>query len=152
MKLIKFLAMMLMAVTMSFGMTACGDDDDEEETGGNNFNQGDISVIYTAKADKLEIEMNSPVLKEVETALFEGDKCTSWKIVFTYSSESYANTAWKQMQEQDLEDIYSKNGKTITCDMGKIAGLEYATYQIVKESFDAKADTYEKQGMKVTRK
>lgn len=154
MKLIKFLAMMLMAVTMSFGMTACGDDDDDDDNGG--FGGGVGTATYTVSADKLEIVYEIPsIMKSVETATFEGDKCTSWKNVQTYASENYADKAWNDLQSEfkDLfEDIYSKNGKVITMDHAKIAGLDIYNYESVKDAFEGTLSGYEKIGVKVIRK
>lgn len=156
MKLFKFLAMMLMAVTFSLSMTACGDDEDGTESGGGNNQDSYATVTYTVSTSKLEITIESVASKSVETATFSNEKCTSWKTVITYSSAELADKAWKEIEHQLAElgaDIYSKNGNSILCDQGAIAGLEYMTYDIVKQSFDAQVAQYEKrEGIKVIRK
>jgi len=149
------MAMLIMAMTMTLGFTACGDDDDDE-TGGGNGNGANASATYTVSADKLEIVYEMPsYVKSVETATFNGDECTSWKTVFTYASSSYADQAWSTIEKElgDMAtDMYARNGKVITMDQGAIAGLSYCTYESVKQSFDVVVASYEKAGVKVTRK
>lgn len=148
-----------MAATMSFGMTACGDDDETKDIiDGLRDGDVDATAVYTVTKSKLEIEYTCFAYSSVETATFDGEKCTCWKTVQTYSSTALADKAWElisELGEDDelgLIDCYSKDGKTITIDQSKIGGLSYETYETMKLYFDQVVAGYEKAGVKVTRK
>lgn len=51
MKTLRFFGMMLMAVMVSFSMTACGDDDDDEEGGGGGFGGGSYAGEWVVEND-----------------------------------------------------------------------------------------------------
>ena len=51
MKTLRFFGMMLMAVMVSFSMTACGDDDDDDEGGGGGFGGGSYAGEWVVEND-----------------------------------------------------------------------------------------------------
>lgn len=118
MKNTRFLAFMLMALTMSISFTACSDDDDDDDE----VNPEDVEVSIGELKDS-----GSQLVWSVEQDLgggfkvtttyyadYEGDNVTALKEVWTLSSTEFAQAMEDELNNNAAYSSVKRDGKKVT--------------------------------------
>lgn len=135
MKLTKFFAMLFAFTALCFTVTSCGDDDTEDDI--NNFGGINATTAKITKdtANELELTVKSTYFTQVWYAKFNADqKLEKFTMTNTYSSSTYAQAYYSQLDDDDKEHV-TINGNTVITDMTEdFAEYDYDRMFIFMES------------------
>ena len=146
MKTLRFFGMMLMAVLMSFSMTACGDDDDDDSSEGGSTGGSYVGTWVISDNDyKFEyVEITANTFNDIQYRI-ENNRVTRKshpgkiavsgdKIVVTEGEAPFKEATYK-VENNVLSVAYTYKGETEKMEMSKISAEQQAKLKGWEEAY-----------------
>ena len=123
----KYLLMLAALFVGAVCFTSCGDDDDIDDFI-DNIENVKPTVVINEKGNPMTMTITYPgMYTETHAAAFDSNNmCSSYKVTQVFKHSNLADAAWKEIQDELAEERaegneptykYSRDGKTIVCDM-----------------------------------